>query len=581
MKKNSFILILLFALTMVLLFASAIQQQAKLWTFKPLNGVYEPTPKPELTLETYRTAQYQSQMEPYLKENFGFREPLIRFYNQYLYDFFRASNNKDIIVGKDHWLYFIQHVNEYYGTEMYRWHDSKEEAREAYDREARLMWKLHGVLKDYDVDFLLFMAPQKGFVYPEHLPKRKIDTTSISAREYFSAKFDAYGFPYIEMTKWFIDLKKADTLPYTLFPQTGAHWDFSAALATDSLLRFMGDLKGIRLPRLEYGPFSESTLPKTLEGDYDIEILANLIRPLPHNYDRLYDAQVTAVCDSATTKPTVIFVGTSFLMRMYYFVPFDAVFSNSEYWYYNSTAYYDYQNMNYAKMGKVADYDLLEKLLETDYVVWFAEGDQMCKASFGFVEAALTKLCLSDDQVNERCEQLIDSLGSDPSTLNQFDGLKGEKLKGELWLKANRIIMNDPEKYFPEIAGNCIPTARNPRIHEALAIRDIKRDSAWMFNLRCQTVIHNTSLQNVMKMEAQNVLNGRPLLRDETEAASQDNYVESLVRDMVELIRYIPEMMEQIREKADANGTPFEQQLHDDAAWIINNKIQNGEIQIP
>ena len=52
------------------------------------------------------------------------------------------------------------------------------------------------------------------------------------------------------MTKWFMDIKKADTLPYSLFPQTGAHWDFSAAFATDSLIRFMADLKGIDLPKL-------------------------------------------------------------------------------------------------------------------------------------------------------------------------------------------------------------------------------------------------------------------------------------------------------------------------------------------
>ena len=113
MKKNSFIKILLFVLTMALLFVFAIQQRAKIWTFEPLNGVFEPTPQPELTFETYRTAKFQSQVEPYLKENMGFREPLIRFYNQFLYDFFKTSNNKDIIVGKDNWLYFIQHVNEY------------------------------------------------------------------------------------------------------------------------------------------------------------------------------------------------------------------------------------------------------------------------------------------------------------------------------------------------------------------------------------------------------------------------------------------------------------------------------------
>lgn len=576
MKKNSFIKILLFVLTMALLFVFAVQQRAKIWTFKPLNGVFEPTPQPELTFETYRTAKFQSQVEPYLKENMGFREPLIRFYNQFLYDFFKTSNNKDIIVGKDNWLYFIQHVNEYYGTEVYRWYDSNEEARQTYDREARLMWKLHCVLKEYNVDFLAFMAPQKGFVYPEHLPKRKIDTTTLSAREYYSAKFDAYGFPYIEMTKWFIDLKNADTLPYTLFPQTGAHWDFSAALATDSLLRFMGDLKGIRLPRLEYGPFNESTLQKTLDGDYDIEILANLMRPIQHQDDRLFDAQVTAVCDSATTKPTVLFVGTSFLMRMYYFVPFDAVFSNSEYWYYNSTSYYDYKDMNYASMGRVADYDLLEKLLETDYIVWFAEGDQWCKASFGFVESALVKMCIDDKREAEVRQHLIDSLAKDEATLEKYKDVKD--LTPKLWTKASNLIKSNPEKYFPELAGDSIPTSRNSRIPEVLAIRDIEKDSAWMFNMRCQTVIRNTSLENILKMEAQNVLNGRPLLRDEPEASSRANYVESLVRDMVELIRTVPDMMEQIRIKAETNGMTFEEQLHADAAWIINNKIEQGEI---
>ena len=102
-----------------------------------------------------------------------------------------------------------------------------------------------------------------------------------------------------------------------------------------------------------------------------------------------------------------------------------------------------------------------------------------------------------------------------------------------------------------------------------------------MFNMRCQTVIRNTTLENVLKMEAQNVLNGRPLLRDEPEASSRANYVESLVRDMVELIRTVPDMMEQVRIKAETNGMTFEEQLHADAAWIINNQIQNGEITIP
>lgn len=522
-----------------------------------MNGVFVPTPKPELNYENFRTGAYQAQMEPYLKENIGFREPLIRFYNQYLFDFFKASNNKDIVVGKDGWLYFIQHVNEYYGTEAYRWHDSAEDAFEKFDREARMMWKLREVLKDYGVDFMVFMAPQKGFLYPEHLPKRKFAEQPVCAREYYSALFDSYDFPYIEMTQWFIDIKEADTLPYSLFPQTGAHWDFSAALATDSLMRFMGDLKGISLPKLHFGPLREST-DETKHGDYDIENLANLMRPLPHPYDRLLDAEVTYSVDSTTTQPSAIFVGTSFLMRMYYFVPFSEIFPNSQYWYYNSTVYL---GKNYKTMTYVHKLDILSELLETDYVVWFTEGDQMCKASFGFVETALMNLCFDEETLDVRRKLLMDSLNV-------------------TYTKANELILHDPERYLPELAGDSVPTVRNPRIPEVLAIREIKNDPKWMIAMRCQSVQQQIPLADILKAEAHNILDNQPLMRDNKEVVSRKNYIQSLVNDMVEEIREKPDLMAQIQEKATTNGKTFEDQLEADARWLINFKIQNGDIVI-
>ena len=555
--KDSLIKKILFALTAVLLFVSAIQKETKLFTLEPLTGVSFLASRPELGFESYRTGEYQSQSESYIKENFGFREPLIRLYNQFQFDAFRKIYNKDIVVGKDGWLYFIQHANEYYGTEIYRWYDSNEEACAQFDREAQRMWKLRGILKDYNVDFMVFMAPQKGFVYPEHLPDREKDTTTVSAREYYSARFDEYDFPYIEMTKWFIDIKEADTLPYSLFPQTGAHWDFSAALATDSLLRFMGDLKGVSLPKLHFGPLREST-DETKHGDYDIENLANLMRPLPHSYDRLLDAEVTYSVDSTTTQPSAIFVGTSFLMRMYYFVPFSEIFPNSQYWYYNSTVY---SGKNYKTMTYVNKLDVLSELLETDYVVWFTEGDQMCKASFGFVELALVKLCFDEETLDVRRRQLMDSLDV-------------------TYARAADLIMHDPERYLPELAGDSIPTVRNPRIPEVLAIKEIKKDPKWMIALRCQSIQQNLPLDEIMKLEAQNVLNGRPLMRDNTTSVSREDYIESLVREMVEEIRNKPDLMAQIQEKADNSGRTLEEQLEADARWIINNRIANGEINL-
>ena len=544
---------------------------------KPLYGVVAEAEKPHLDLDNYVTGQCQQQAEAYLSQHFGFREPVIRIYNQYLYDFYRKTYNEEVIPGKDHWFYYEQNVNDYYGTEMYRWQSTAEEARATYDREARLMWKLREVLHDYGIEYLMFMAPEKGFLYPEHLPRRDFDTTTINAREYYSAMFDEIGFPYIEMTKWFQALKEADTLPYSLIPQAGAHWGFSSVIAADSLFRFMGSLKGEKLPTLKIGPLRESS-EMTKIGDCDLENALNLMRLLSHKDDKLYDAEVTVVSGSTTVHPNVLFIGNSYLFRMNYYIPFDEVFSYSEYWFYNSTAYF---GQNYWQSVSVAERDLLQKLLESDYVVWFTTGNQMYKTSYGFTERALTRMCVSDDEVNDVRVRVMDSLVHDSAFLASLKPsvLSNEvQLNAKLWQVTDKLVFNDPEYYFPVLAGDSVPTARNPRISEIMIISDIKRDTAWMKVLKCQTVIKNTDLDDVLKMEVQNVLNNRPLMRDEKDVITKEVYVESLVRATIEELRNKPASMERIKEKAEKNGRTFEEQLESDARWVVNDRIEKGII---
>ena len=559
---------------MLLLVSFTIQQHFRFFSFAPLNGVFVPTPQPQLTYASYRSTEYQSQTESHIRESFGFREPLIRFFDQFLYDFFHTTYNEEVVVGKDHWFYFKQHVNEYYGTEMYRWYGSSEEACADFDREARLMWKLRGVLKEYGIEFLMFMAPDKGFLYPEHMPYRKHDTTTVNAREYYSAKFDDYGFPYIEMTKWFIELKKADTLPYSLFSQSGAHWGFSAALATDSLLRFMENLKGEQLPRLHFGPLRESS-EATLKGDHDLENTVNLMRPVPHDYDRLYDAEVTVVTDPTTIKPNVLFVGNSFLRRMHYYVPFDDVFSYSEYWYYNSTAYY---GKKYSKNANVFSLDILQKILDADYVVWFTDGNQMYKTSYMFVETALLNLCIDDDLVQETRDYILDSLGRDSLTLLNTANMNEKERGSLLWSQADKLLKKNLEYYFPDLAGNSIPVVRNSRVTEALVIKRIKKDPKWMMALCCQSIIQDLPLDDILKIEAKNILCNGLLMRDMKESISREVYIEYLVREMIEEISGKPELLEQINKKALENGKSFEDQLRGDARWLINEQIKKGTI---
>ena len=574
MKKSNKTKTLLFLLTMLLLAVFFIQQQFHVLSFKPLNGVFVATPKPEFNFDSFRTVKYQTQAENHLHENFGFREPLIRFYNQFLYDFFHTTYNEEVVPGKDQWFYYIQHVNEYYGTELYRWYNSTEEAISDFDLEAKRMWKLRGILKEYGIEFLMFMAPDKGILYPEHLPYRKHDTTTVNAREYYSAKFDEYDFPYIEMTKWFIELKEADTLPYSLMPAAGAHWGFSSVLAADSLFRFMGKLNGQRFPEMKIGPLHESS-EQIKHGDCDLENTINLMRAVPHKSDKLLDAEVTIVKDSATIWPNVLFVGNSFLWRMHDFIPFDDMFSHSEYWFYNSTSHF---GKNYSQKANVTELDVLQKLMDNDYVVWFTDGNQMYKTSYGFVESALMSLCIDDNLVKKTQNHLIDSLSHDSLISLKTKKMDEVQRHSFIWNNAKQILQKNLEQYFPELAGDSIPSIRNPRIYETLTIKKIKNDPQWMLAMRYQSTIQNLPLDSILKVEAQNVLNNKPLMCEMTDNISREVYIEILVHDMMEELQKKPVLIEKIREKAQENNKAFEVQLQDDARWIINDKIQKGEI---
>ena len=110
-----------------------------------------------------------------------------------------------------------------------------------------------------------------------------------------------------------------------------------------------------------------------------------------------------------------------------------------------------------------------------------------------------------------------------------------------------------------------------------LAINEIKKDSAWMWNLStCQTVIQNAKLEQVLLMEAHNIIEGKPLMRDMANPEAKRDRVEQLVADMVEEVRGKPVLMQQIEEKAAKNGISLEKQTLIDARWVVNRLIKKN-----
>lgn len=548
MRKKTTYDIILFGILMVLLFLPLLQERLFRIPLKPLNGVTEKTEKPEFSLQSYRSGAYAKQEEAYLGANFGFREPIIRLYNQYLWDCYRKTYAHDVVAGKKGWLYNPESVNDYYGTEMLRWQSSPEAARRQYDLNVKYMNWVRTILKDNGVELLAFVAPEKSFLYPEYLPEREHDTTTFNACAYFLHKFNESGFPCIDMNHWFQQMK--DTVDYPLIPQTGAHWVFPAVYAADSLFRFMGELKGIALPRLKIGTLHESD---NHGADNDLEQLLNLSLPIRKRQGYSPTAEVTVERDSNSVKPKVLFIGNSFMWGIANQVPMQEVFDDVEFWYYYSTAYY---GDGLSQTVPVAGLNLMEKLLDFDYIVWFTTGNQLNKGTMNFAQSAILTLGIEDSIRRAYVRRIADTLSLPSDTARLY--------------KAYSLLLNHPE-WIPELNADSL-TTRNSDIPYAKVIKDIKKDSVWMAALKDQAFLRTATLNRMLHAEVDRIKEGKPLYKDQPDEIMFSQQCQREVVELMEKMRGREETMKNVKEKAEKNNKTIEKALEDDARWLIRRK---------
>ena len=548
MRKKTTYDIILFGILMVLLFLPLLQERLFRIPLKPLNGVTEKTEEPEFSLQSYRSGAYAKQEEAYLGANFGFREPIIRLYNQYLWDCYRKTYAHDVVAGKKGWLYNPESVNDYYGTEMLRWQSSPEAARRQYDLNVKYMNWVRTILKDNGVELLAFVAPEKSFLYPEYLPEREHDTTTFNACAYFLHRFNESGFPCIDMNHWFQQMK--DTVDYPLIPQTGAHWVFPAVYAADSLFRFMGELKGIALPRLKIGTLHESD---NHGADNDLEQLLNLSLPIRKRQGYSPTAEVTVERDSTSVKPKVLFIGNSFMWGIANQVPMQEVFDDVEFWYYYSTAYY---GDGLSQTVPVASLNLMEKLLDFDYIVWFTTGNQLNKGTMNFAQSAILTLGIEDSIRRAYVRRIADTLSLPSDTARLY--------------KAYSLLLNHPE-WIPELNADSL-TTRNSDIPYAKVIKDIKKDSVWMAALKDQAFLRTATMNRMLHAEVDRIKEGKPLYKDQQDEILFSQQCQREVEELMEKMRGREETMKKVKEKAEKNNKTLEEALEDDARWLIRKK---------
>lgn len=452
MKKN--LHRTLFVSTLAILVLILIQTFTGFIPVKSLRGVSIETEKPKLTFEGYVDGSFQNNLENYCREHCGFREWLIRFYNQYLWSCFKETNNTTVVFGKDGWLFEEVYVRDHYESLMYKYTDDTAKMRSMLETEALRLWKVQELLKEHNIHLFVCMDPAKDVIFPEYLPE---DTTytrpeGFRAYDYYQKRFEELGIHHIDYVAFFKTLK--DSADYPLFYKKGTHWSNIASIHVfDSILRYMEVLGNQKLHDLEIGG---KYTAKPSKPDNDLENLLNLLFPMKS--DPYWYADVTVKEDPTAAKPTLLTIGDSYFWNFKFNIPLGQLFRNYPYWYYNYILYFDSADRSFS------DLDLEEEMMRADYIMLNYGTAQLYDLGSRFLPKALLHLCYDKTAIDSAICQLTERLKRNPDYYTKAKDMakqSGKSVEQVLYEDAHYMIHENPEKFFEALQGEQLPAVRN------------------------------------------------------------------------------------------------------------------------
>ena len=420
MKQKAFHTVL-FGLLLVLLFLSPIQQQFKIFKFKPLAGAMVAAERPKFSLKSFMKGAYQTQLDKYLSENIGFREFFIRNYNQLTWSLFHKSNNETIFVGKDDWLFNDYVMNHYMGKALYGYAQDEGEMTRKMLADARRLQNMQTVLENYGVNLFVCIAPSKDMVCEENLPmiKENERETTIRAIDFYPPLFDSLGIHCLNYSDYFMQIR--DTVSYPLYYKSSSHWtNLAATYMADTLIRYMELLSGLNLHNVS---FSEPYLSWTREPDKDLEVVLNLNRPIETNEYPYVNVIVDD--DSTAIKPRWLVVGDSYFRGFQYNLPLDKLFASHHYWRYNTSIFDDPLHDN------TSEVDLLRELLTSDIVTVLYTPCNLFDLNRQFLTNSIACLCDANGMPNPRVAKVLSEI-NDPERERYCQ----EMLRNQEWLES-------------------------------------------------------------------------------------------------------------------------------------------------
>lgn len=236
--------------------------------------------KPTLTTENYEL--FPKAYDTYYNDNIPFRNQLIRLNSSIDYFLFNQSPNKNVVIGKDGWLFYCDNkdANPVEQSLGY-WHFTEEQLQKI----AENLTTVQRILNSHGIEFVLFIAPNKETIYKEKLPDYyKVKTAYTSTDQLVDYLHEQTTIRVIYPKKELLAAKEEQRDIY-LYHKLDTHWNSAGAyIGATCLAKELGiempsiDAVSLQTKHLSSGDLSNMLHTQINSGtiDYDITGISSL-----------------------------------------------------------------------------------------------------------------------------------------------------------------------------------------------------------------------------------------------------------------------------------------------------------------
>lgn len=319
-------------------------------------------PYPSISLKTWLSGDFQEQFSNYFSQNFLIRKLFIKITNQIYYTLFDKSYMYDqsIIIGKNKWLYELAYIQDYCKLLIPLHLD------EAVSL-AKKIEELQRQLKKRGVKFLVLITPSKASLYPQYIPDDFINKKTFANRDYENLIpfFKQFEINYVDGHE--ITLEATTKTKHPLFCRGGTHWNSLGAFFTvEKLIKKIETLIKIPLPNIACDEIKADMKPK--DNDRDLAYLLHLLFP-PYDYITPHPSFRTVI-KIQDFRGSIVFVGTSFIERVYDILCTNEIFKSIDYYFYYKNSLKTFpRDFTREHSFKVENIDWERDIFEKDIIV--------------------------------------------------------------------------------------------------------------------------------------------------------------------------------------------------------------------